>query len=346
MYLRQIVSRRSGEYKKVLLKKRIPGRTRHREINIPEPQLASVQHWITRNILKVTRAHSSSYAYHPESQAIFAAQPHCGCRWLLKVDLVDFFHSISEQDVYTTFKSLGYPPLLSFELARLTTMVSDSSKLARPDFAEKWSSIPAYSRDKEGHLPQGAPTSPMLSNLVMRDLDEQLTRLATRSGFRYTRYADDLAFSTTASVELERVQQLKHSALSTLAMSGYANSQRKTVIRGPGARRIVLGILVDGPEPRLPREYKDALRLHLYYLRSADHGPVKHAQARKLSISTLFHHVRGKIAWAERVEPSFGRSCLKDFEEVQWPPIDRARVMYDERAMFVDSTPSEFSAGT
>lgn len=328
-YLRKIVSRRAGEYKRILLKKPVPGRTRYREIHIPEPQLASIQHWISDNILKSTRAHASSYAYHPESQPVFAAQPHCGCRWLLKIDLVDFFHSISEQDVYTAFKSLGYRPLLAFELARLTTMVSSSSKITRPDHANKWAAIPAYACDKQGHLPQGAPTSPMLSNLVMRGVDEQLTKIAAHNGFIYTRYADDLAFSSTSSVGLKRVQQLKQSALMSLAISGYANSQRKTAIRGPGARRIVLGILVDGPEPRLPREYKDALRQHLYYLRSTDHGPVKHAEARKLSISTLFHHVRGKIAWAERVEPSFGRACLEDFEQVQWPPINPSRSAFD-----------------
>lgn len=323
--LRAFVSRQAGEYKKVLLRKRVPGRSRYREINIPEPQLASVQHWITGSILRHTRAHRSSYAYHPGSQAVFAAKPHCCCQWLLKVDLADFFHSISERDVYAAFKNLGYSPLVSFELARLTTMVSDASKLARPDFAEKWSSISAYACEREGHLPQGAPTSPMLSNLVMCDLDEQLTILAKRSGFKYTRYADDLAFSTTAPVGLQKVKQLRHWVLATLAERGYAGNQRKTVIRGPGARRIVLGILVDGAEPRLAREYKDALRQHLYYLRSADHGPVKHAQARKLSVSTLFHHVRGKIAWAERVEPSFGRACLEEFEQVQWPPIDAVR---------------------
>ena len=130
-YLRQVVSRRDGKYKTVLLKKRVPGRTRYREINIPDLPLLTVQRWISENILKNTTAHLSSYAYHPYSQAVFAAKPHCGSRWLLKVDLVDFFHSISESDVYCAFKGLGYSPLLALELARLTTMVSESSKPAR-----------------------------------------------------------------------------------------------------------------------------------------------------------------------------------------------------------------------
>ena len=94
----------------------------------------------------------------------------------------------------------------------------------------------------------------MLSNLVMRGVDEQLTGLADKTGFTYTRYADDLAFSTTANINLEHVEQLKRSVLSTLAARGFAGNRRKTVIRGPGARRIVLGVLVDGPEPRLARD--------------------------------------------------------------------------------------------
>ncbi|MBB4637515.1 retron-type reverse transcriptase [Longimicrobium terrae] len=324
-YLRDVVSRQAGDYKRVLLKKRVPGRTRHREISIPNPVLAGVQKWINENILQFTSAHPLSYAYHPESQAVFAATPHCGCRWLLKVDLTDFFHSISESDVYAVFKSLGYSPLLAFELARLTTMLSASSRPAPADFTERWSSIPAYACEKQGVLPQGAPTSPMLSNLVMRDLDEGLAQLAEAAGYTYTRYADDLAFSTAKDVGLEHVQRLRKSVLLKLAKSGFSGNLRKTVIRGPGARRMVLGILVDGHEPRLAREYKDALRQHLYYLLSPAHGPAKHAGARNLSVSTLFYHVRGKIAWAERVEPSFGSACLEEFEKVDWPPVDVAR---------------------
>lgn len=322
-YLRKVVTRERVDYKRVLFRKPVPGRTRFREIHIPDPDLARVQRWVACEILVHTDAHSASYAYHPGSRPIFAAKRHCGCRWLLKLDLEDFFHSISERDVHAAFRGLGYPALLSFELARITTMIGEASRPAGPRERSRWASIPDYQNSLQGFLPQGAPTSPMLSNLVMLELDEQLSALAAASGFVYTRYADDLAFSTKEDVGAERVKQLKRRVLSLLGARRFRPNRAKTLIRGPGARRIVLGVLVDQDTPRLTRTYKDCIRQHLHYLRSSAHGPAKHAEARKTSVSTLYHHVRGRIAWAEQVEPDFGSACLAEFERVVWPPFDR-----------------------
>jgi RNA-directed DNA polymerase len=123
-YLNRLVSRSDRHYKRVLFRKKVPGRSRYREIHIPEPSLLKLQQWITHNILKNTIPHDASFAYHPHSQPVFAAARHCGCRWLLKVDIEDFFHRISEGKVFYAFRDLGYPALLSVELARITTMVS------------------------------------------------------------------------------------------------------------------------------------------------------------------------------------------------------------------------------
>ena len=89
--------------------------------------------------------------------------------------------------------------------------------------------------------------------------------------------------------------------------------------------QLFLGMLVDGNEPRLTSEYKDMIRFHLHYLTHADFGPSRHATARKTSVSGIFHHVRGLIAWAEIVEPDFGSAALKKFETVKWPPIQPGR---------------------
>ena len=150
----------------------------------------------------------------------------------------------------------------------------------------------------------------MLSNLVMRDLDERLIALAAQHGMRYTRYADDLAFSCTNRRDRANIERFKRLVLAELSREGFSYNHRKTVIRGPGSRRIVLGMLVDGPSPRLPREFKDMLRLHLYYLGSSNHGPSKHALSRRTSVSSLYHHVRGLIGWAMSVEPDFGARLL------------------------------------
>jgi len=324
-YLRKVASRTGGRYKRVLFKKKVPGRPRYREIHIPEESLCKIQQWITNRILRNTNAHPASYAYHPDSRPVFAAGKHCGCRWLLKVDIVDFFHTISEGNVFSALMELGYTSLLCFELARITTMISPADRKVLRTAPNKWNAIPSYKNIREGFLPQGAPSSPMLSNLVMKRLDGQLADLANSHRFKYTRYSDDLAFSTVHDLTLETVKRFKRLVLSALSAAGFKHNRQKTVIRGPGAGRIVLGILVDGTTPRLPKEYKDALRQHLYYLNSPVHGPSKHAEARNISVSTLYHHIRGKIGWAERVEPDFGRKCLAEFEKVAWPPFDRDR---------------------
>ncbi|MAD75688.1 MAG: RNA-directed DNA polymerase [Rheinheimera sp.] len=320
-YLRRVVSRESREYKRILFKKKVPGRSRYREIHVPEQELLEVQQWVTAKILSNTKAHHSSFAYHPNSQPIFAASQHCGCKWLLKIDIEDFFHSISERMVYKVFKDLGYNKLLSFELARITTIVKARDKSQASSDLTKWPAIPTYCKNSEGFLPQGAPSSPMLSNLVMKSVDEKLATLAKTNGFIYSRYADDLAFSTKLNVGMVSMRQLSKLVSCLLSAEGFNLNKRKTVIRGPGTRTIILGILVDSKKPRLSKEYKDDLRQHLYYLCSQDHGPSKHAEIRKISVSTLFHHIRGKIAWAEKVEPEFGAYCLEQFNGIKWPPL-------------------------
>lgn len=117
------------------------------------------------------------------------------------------------------------------------------------------------------------------------------------------------------------MHSLRREVCRILNEAGFRPNHRKTVIRGPGTRRVILGLLVDGPTPRLSREFKDNIRLHLYYLTSPDHGPAKHALARKTGTSSLYHHVRGLIAWATQVEPAFGAAALMTFRSAPWPLI-------------------------
>ncbi len=218
------------------------------------------------------------------------------------------------------FTELGFPRLISFEMARLTTIAVDRGGLW-PDTESRWKAIPQYQSSYEGMLPQGAPTSPMLSNLAFYRTDVRLAALASAEGFRYSMYADDLAFSSESGKTLVDVKRFKRIVLQELNAAGFRPNLRKTVIRGPGSRRIVLGLLVDGEQAHLPREFKNNLRLHLYYLCSTRHGPAAHAVARNTSISSLYHHVRGLISWAESVEPDYAARALEKFSGVEWPPV-------------------------
>lgn len=319
-FLRGTVARRSyAKYRIVYLKKRIPGRSGLRMISIPPKSVMEAQRWLVDNVLQFTMVHPASFAFHPGSSPVLAAEQHPNTRWLLKVDIEDFFHSVREREVAAIFTRIGFQKLLAFELSRLCTVAVDRGPGRNP--GPMTEPIALYGSEYEGMLPQGAPTSPMLANLAMAQTDAALADQAEKHGFRYSRYADDLAFSTNGDRTVPEMKRLQREVYRTLNAAGFKPNLRKTVIRGPGSRRIVLGLLVDGPSPRLSREFRDNLRLHLHYLLDPDHGPAKHALARGTAVSSLYHHVRGLIGWAREVEPDYGRRLLEAFETIVWPLV-------------------------
>jgi RNA-directed DNA polymerase len=82
-----------------------------------------LQRWIAQNILALAKPHSCSFAYFPDRGVLEAAQRHSGCTWLVKMDIRDFFDSITERRVYRVFRAMGYSALLCFQLARISTSV-------------------------------------------------------------------------------------------------------------------------------------------------------------------------------------------------------------------------------
>jgi RNA-directed DNA polymerase len=173
-YLRRVIANQDGShYREFRISKRSGG---GRRIAVPEPRLMAVQRWIVREILKSQPVHASSYAYARHSSIVKCARQHVGAGWLLKLDIHDFFESIQERSVYRVFRAIGYQPLVSFELARLCTRpwidpAADRGAerlIPNPDRR----GIDFYRRDLTGYLPQGAPTSPMLSNLACKKLGD------------------------------------------------------------------------------------------------------------------------------------------------------------------------------
>lgn len=212
--LRAVVARHDNEpYRQFPIKKR-PLRNeqrRFRIITVPAPWLMDLQRWITANVLSKAQPHEASTAFSKGNKLVDAASYHCQCRWLIKIDIQNFFESITESQVYAVFKRIGYQPLVALELARLCTRVGNPAtrrhhKRFRVN-GSHWSAIRQYQNFTRGHLPQGAPSSPMLANLVARDLDRALIKVAEKRGMIYTRYADDLTFSTRSDCWPERAPQ-------------------------------------------------------------------------------------------------------------------------------------------
>lgn len=310
-----------GPYRVFRLKKRptptgrAPFRS-FRTICVPEPDLMRLQRWIAQNILANTTSHPASFAYIPDRGVLKAAERHCNCTWLVKMDIRSFFDSVGERQVYRVFRSLGYGSLLSFELARICTRLREEE----PQGVGASYGVRDYHQAREGRLPQGAPTSPVLSNLIMYRLDQHLTQYVVGLGWVYTRYADDMAFSTTDRSSRRRARQLVAQVKQSLMAFGLAPNETKTVIAPPGARRIVLGLQVDGSIPRLTRDFRNNLETHLYALTAAHIGPDNHRRARGFaSMIGMRRHISGLLAYAHYIEPAYAAQCYIKFNAVVWP---------------------------
>jgi len=323
-FLRNIVSRKINDPYKVFRLRKNSGRG-FRIISIPDPDLMQIQRWINKNILELGQPNPASYAFLKNTSVKDAAEMHCNCRWLIKLDVRQFFESISEIGVYRVFRELGYQPLVSFELTRLCTRLGSHTKARSKkrwrSNAEKYTVINRYQHYRMGHLPQGAPTSPMLSNLVMKRFDENILTIADKYNLVYSRYADDLAFSTKSNeFSREDAKRFICQVYDLMKQYGLSPNTTKTKIASPRSRKVLLGLLVDGEKPKLTREFRSNVRQHIYYLKNPDIGPAAHARKRGFtSLLGLRHHVEGLLSYAAHIDPALAASYRLELKGVVWP---------------------------
>jgi RNA-directed DNA polymerase len=326
-FLRRVVGRREiGDYACFRVRKQRASGTKveFRIICVPCEPLMRVQRWIAQNILREQPVHPASFAYSPESQISAAAKVHLGARWLIKTDIRRFFESISEIQAYRVFRQLGYQPLVSFELARIVTRQGPKPWRQQPQWhgsAHQYQTIEAYQAARLGHLPQGAPTSPMLSNLVAVALDERVAAIAQSYDLLHTRYADDICLSTASrQFTRRRAKAVIGQLYRAMAEFGFSPNVSKTQVVPPGARKVVLGLLVDTQRPRLSRPFKDELRRHVHFLTHPEVGVARHAARRGFASTIgLRNHLYGLLAHAGSVEPEFADALREELSQVDWP---------------------------
>ncbi len=325
--LRDIVGRvRKDPYRAfhVRKRKRPDEKQRYRIICVPEPPLLQAQSWIAHRILSFGKPHAASTAYGSGCSIESAVSRHCGASTLIKLDVQRFFESISELQVYRVFRRLGYQPLVAFEMTRICTR---QVYRGRPELDRERLShrapylIKAYKQGAIGYLPQGAPTSPMLANLAAYELDDTIEEIARRRDLRYSRYADDITLSMHGDAMSKRqAHEVIDKVYEAMWMHGLSPNRAKAKIVGPGARKVVLGLLVDGERPRLTREFKANLRMHLYYLLHPAIGPTQHAERRRFAaVAGLRHHLQGLIAYANQIEPEYAMLRKAEFDGIEWP---------------------------
>lgn len=316
-YLVRVVSRHVNPYEIFAIRKRRGG---HRTICIPSPILRNLQRWIHEHILCSKYAlkglSASVTAYRPDANHISNARVHVGADWLIKLDIRQFFESVSERQVYYVFRRLGYRALVAFYLARLCTRIlpypNDRRSRAQTGRWHNKIHHNVLPTSVVGHLPQGAPTSPMLANLVCAPLDDLVQSVARKNLLAYTRYADDLVLSGDLP-DRKEAARISREVVSIVGKFGFGINHQKTSVAKNGARKIVTGLSIEGDRIRLPRFYKDKIRQELYYLQM--HGVDEHCE--KIGYKnrlTYLLRLKGRIRYVRLIEVELGNKMQAIFD--------------------------------
>ena len=166
---------------------------------------------------------------------------------------MQFFPSITGNRVHAVFAALGYPPAVAGVLTGLCTVATPADTLRGLPYAQA-------SQLRTAHLPQGAPTSPALANLVARTFDIRSSALAQANWLAYTRYADDLAFS---GIEIADVGTLLWTINQIAQDEGFDVHPRKIKVMRPHRRQHLTGLVIND-QPSYPRDDYDRLRALLH----------------------------------------------------------------------------------
>ena len=242
-----------------------------REILAPYPTLLLIQYWIYENILKNITIHKCAHAFTGNKSIITNSWLHVGQDEILKIDLKDFFPSISFNRIIYFFRSIGYANNVSYYLARLCT----------------------YS----DYLPQGAPTSPILSNIIARKLDNRLFKLSQNFGLKYSRYADDIVFSGR-KIPVKFIEYIN----AIIHDEGFEINNKKTKLYRNGNKKIITGIVVDSETIKIPREYKRELKQTLNYV--LKYGFDSHVSKKKIRDIHYLERILGQVNFWLQVEPN------------------------------------------
>lgn len=262
-------------YKEYQIPKRHGGM---RTIEEPYPDLKYIQSWILKNILeKVCKHYVSvvSKAFTPGSRLRDNARFHRSKKQVVVLDIKNFFTNVSFGAVYDVFLKMGYTQALATLFTKICT------------YGEC--------------LPQGAPTSPMLSNMVMFKFDGRLWEYCKKRKVNYTRYADDMTFSG---------DDIKIAHLITYVNQGLPDklclNKKKTNVMGRGRSQRVTGIVVND-KVQVPRKYRDRIRQEMYYC--IKYGVTSHRQQIKdlpkwiKDDKQYIWHLLGKINYVLQINP-------------------------------------------
>jgi RNA-directed DNA polymerase len=287
-----------------------PGRV-PRLLEVPGIRLRTVQRRVLDRILTPMPLHPAAHGFVPGRSARSGASLHTGSQVVISLDLVSFFAHVTPGRVFGVLRQAGYPEATAHAVTALCThSVPEPVLRAMPDGGSTDERFLLRQALRVNHLPQGAPSSPALANLAVRRLDARLTGWAAAAGGRYTRYADDLAFSGSASLA-RRADAFVRGVGRLVEAEGHVVNGRKTRVRGAAVRQSVTGVVVN-THTNTPRPEYDALKAVLH--NCVLHGP----ESQRRGQADFRAHLAGRIAWVSSLNASRGQKLQDAFERIRW----------------------------
>ena len=262
---------------------------RFREISQPSRELKAVQSWILRNILDKLSSSIHSKGFEIGSSIVDNALPHIGSNYVLSLDLKDFFPNVMASKVYGVFSSIGYNKEMTVLLTNLCVF--------------------------KGGLPQGAPSSPKLANLVCSKLDARIHGYAGPKGIAFTRYADDITLSALTAQKIHRAKQFIGTII---ADEDLKINNSKTSLSGTRRQKKVTGLVLSQNSLGIGRARLRNIRVKIHHL--------------FIKKSTDFSHVCGLIAFTFGVDKKAYKKIYTYIAQLQlkYPKSDAASKLHSK----------------
>lgn len=257
-----------------------------RILTIPCDDLKKVQKWILKEILYTIEVDESANGFITNRSIVTNAKKHLHQNVVYNLDLENFFPTIKIHSIYTIFKKLGYEKEICTLLSKLCTY--------------------------NNQLPQGAPTSPYLSNIVLKKLDNRLKKFSQKMDINYSRYADDLTFSGNKISKATRkfIKEIIES-------EGFKINLSKERIAFRNNRQEVTGLIVSGNKLSVPRGKERYLRQQIYFCKTKGVFDNLLFQEKE-EVSNYREHLYGLAQFIKMVDQEKGNNFLKKLDSINW----------------------------
>lgn len=328
----EIIANMQNHIERISIPKKSGGK---RNIIAPDPRLKYIQKSIYWRIFRRYKADQSAHGFVAKKGIVTNAEQHVGAKSMGKIDIQNFFDSISTNHLKNCIfgnkhvcryckkyermlDGLCNPSLYHNKTKNYDFKCEEIKAVHIPEYCKETGYLSLFNRvielcTFEGFTAQGFPTSPMLANIVMRGFDQSMKEYCAPEGIAYTRYADDLAFSSTKLTKFELKKLIKQKAYQLLWAYGFAPNKKKTIWKSNAGRLKICGVVVNVKKSVQRRDvHKFRAEVH--------HATVKHAD--KTTKGDL-RKLKGWASFLMSIDRDKGKKYMDQllkFEAKKFPP--------------------------